>query len=521
MYDAMKPVVYRCGIDRSNTPIVALAPGSLTATDPQAAKDAIDSFIKTVDPLTQHGYGVLLFVGGIKKNPIPISLLRTTYSQLEHRFRKALKVLYVVHSSVMYRVVSAVIGPMVSPKFWKKLVFVQSLSGLRTHFVYDSETIPRYAIRHDIRLTSDGLIDPQHLSLSQTVSDTEKSICTPVEVWHQKKATWCKRECLVRGSEIRVRPIGSVSVCPVIRLLRESTVAPCSDLGSHGTALTVSRKVPPIKFRSASAVDAQSLRRAIETSIPIGRLFRRDIVDLVAQQHDSFDQLPLPVSLPADAADNGGNGGREGCATATDRMLNIFQTEHDLRGAADNGLRILPPPIAVALQIIQERGLKTEGIYRLSASKDELDRLLDFVDDVSDSEAVVAVSDIQDIHLASGLIKTFLRLLPTPLIPYSAYRAFLAAAEHDSIADRYTAALTAVAVLPPPNRSILYSLIEHFRDVAASHSENKMSAKNLAVVLAPNILRLPTDQLSPSEALRNSSLEVNVIEALILGGKET
>lgn len=66
-------------------------------------------------------------------------------------------------------------------------------------------------------------------------------------------------------------------------------------------------------------------------------------------------------------------------------------------------------------------GLKTEGIYRVNGSLDEVNRFKDLIDNNSSTE----VLNKADLFVICSLLKQFLRELPMPVITYDAYQAFI------------------------------------------------------------------------------------------------
>ena len=62
-----------------------------------------------------------------------------------------------------------------------------------------------------------------------------------------------------------------------------------------------------------------------------------------------------------------------------------------------------------------------------------------------------------------------------------------------------------LSLLPPVNCQIMKMLIEFFHDMLPHQAKTKMSAANLAIILAPNILR--TREESLEQVMRDLGLE--------------
>ncbi|KNC55652.1 uncharacterized protein AMSG_11674 [Thecamonas trahens ATCC 50062] len=151
-----------------------------------------------------------------------------------------------------------------------------------------------------------------------------------------------------------------------------------------------------------------------------------------------------------------------------------------------------------------------EGIFRLSGATSEVDKLHELFDRGEEFELA---DECTDEYAAAALIKAWLRELPESLIPSSAYPSFMAALEKTTEDESVEVLRACVADLAPQRRAVLAFLLRYFHRVAKSFKSNKMSANNLAIVLGPNILRLP--DLSPYEEMV-AGQNVNDVTALLI-----
>ena len=86
-------------------------------------------------------------------------------------------------------------------------------------------------------------------------------------------------------------------------------------------------------------------------------------------------------------------------------------------------------PFVVDLCIgeVERRGLRVEGIYRACGSNEEIELLKNrFETDWQNTES--HLKNIEDIHVITGLLKLYLRLLPIPLITFDSYPRFIESA---------------------------------------------------------------------------------------------
>lgn len=159
----------------------------------------------------------------------------------------------------------------------------------------------------------------------------------------------------------------------------------------------------------------------------------------------------------------------------------------------------VPPLLRVCSKCIEHRGI-VDGIYRLSGISSNI-RALKLAFEISianhkrydevDVTFPIEVSDPnvrQDVHSVSSLLKLYFRELPDPLCTYKLYEDFLAAAKVPEDL-RLSAMRQVVKNLPKENARTLEYLMRHLFKVSLKGHETGMTAKNLAIVWAPNLLR--------------------------------
>lgn len=160
----------------------------------------------------------------------------------------------------------------------------------------------------------------------------------------------------------------------------------------------------------------------------------------------------------------------------------------------------IPSIISRCVEEVERRGIEEVGIYRVSGSIADLNRLRRKFD-VKPSSC--ALHDV-DIHCITGLLKSFLRQLPVSLFTEKLYQDFINAfyslgtgvvdaAEADlTVDDRGRTLVTLFSRLPRVNQTILTYLFEHLLHISNKEAQNKMSLKNLATVFGPTIVRSAT-----------------------------
>ncbi|XP_007944358.1 rho GTPase-activating protein SYDE2 [Orycteropus afer afer] len=171
----------------------------------------------------------------------------------------------------------------------------------------------------------------------------------------------------------------------------------------------------------------------------------------------------------------------------------------DIRKVVENenvGLMV-PLLIQKCIMEIEKRGCQVVGLYRLCGSaavKKELREAFE-----KDSKAVgLCENQYPDINVITGVLKDYLRELPSPLITKQLYEAVLDAiakyplkmslngCENDPGDSKYTVDL--LDCLPDVEKATLKMLLDHLKLVASYHEVNKMTCQNLAVCFGPVLL---------------------------------
>ncbi|KAM7375004.1 hypothetical protein PAMA_014205 [Pampus argenteus] len=143
----------------------------------------------------------------------------------------------------------------------------------------------------------------------------------------------------------------------------------------------------------------------------------------------------------------------------------------------------VPVVMRDTINFLSEQGLEIEGIFRRSANV----TLVKEVQLKYNSGAAVNFSEMEDVHLAAVILKTFLRELPEPLLTYQLYNDIVNFTSEPSDS-QVTVLKTLVESLPEENYMSLKYLITFLAQVSANSEVNKMTNSNLAVVFGPNLL---------------------------------
>uniref|UniRef100_A0A665UND1 Rho GTPase activating protein 1 n=1 Tax=Echeneis naucrates TaxID=173247 RepID=A0A665UND1_ECHNA len=148
-----------------------------------------------------------------------------------------------------------------------------------------------------------------------------------------------------------------------------------------------------------------------------------------------------------------------------------------------------PVPVVMrdTISFLSEQGLEIEGIFRRSANV----TLVKEVQLKYNSGAAVNFREMEDVHLAAVILKTFLRELPEPLLTFKLYNDIVNFASVSG-ESQVTAMKTLLESLPEENYASLRYLITFLAYVCLCVLPTVlcvcMTNSNLAVVFGPNLL---------------------------------
>ncbi|XP_064470782.1 uncharacterized protein LOC135385411 isoform X2 [Ornithodoros turicata] len=184
----------------------------------------------------------------------------------------------------------------------------------------------------------------------------------------------------------------------------------------------------------------------------------------------------------------------------------------DLGEHLTNTGRDVPLVLTSCAKFIEQYGI-VDGIYRLSGVTSNIQKLRvtfdeDRVPDLNEDEIR------QDIHCVASLLKMYFRDLPNPLLTYQLYDKFVAAMQLQGT-NRLQRIREVVKELPPPHYRTLEALIRHLSTVSDHGNRTGMTARNVAIVWAPNLLRSKDLEVASVGVLKVIGVQAVLTEYLI------
>ncbi|KAF4402891.1 hypothetical protein G4B88_010343 [Cannabis sativa] len=209
--------------------------------------------------------------------------------------------------------------------------------------------------------------------------------------------------------------------------------------------------------------------------------------------HVTFDRfngfLGLPVEFEPEVPRRPPSASANVFGVSTESM----QLSFDSRGNS-------VPTILLMMQrhLYARGGLQAEGIFRINADNNQEEYVRDQLNRGVIPEGV-------DVHCLAGLIKAWFRELPTGLLDSLSPEQVMQSQTEEECAQL-------VRVLPPTEAALMDWAINLMADVAQFEHLNKMNARNVAMVFAPNMTQMD----DPLTALMYAVQVMNFLKNLIV-----
>ncbi|KAF5336909.1 hypothetical protein D9611_003445 [Ephemerocybe angulata] len=140
----------------------------------------------------------------------------------------------------------------------------------------------------------------------------------------------------------------------------------------------------------------------------------------------------------------------------------------------------IPKIVKICIDSIDQRGLESEGIYRVSGRHAVIHALQH---DLEKDEMDFEFTPKDDVYAIASLLKLYLRELPEPVFKFALQDRMHHTEERvEHQANNFVLLRSKIRRLPAVHQATLKAIIEHLARVVAHSEKNKMDPKNLAIV---------------------------------------
>uniref|UniRef100_A0A1I7TEP1 WW domain-containing protein n=1 Tax=Caenorhabditis tropicalis TaxID=1561998 RepID=A0A1I7TEP1_9PELO len=284
-----------------------------------------------------------------------------------------------------------------------------------------------------------------------------------------------------RGSSEGREPVRTIRCGDMERSEKEELPAPAS---SSQAMIDVTNSVA----RNPSYIG--STRPLSHALIPISRSMRR--------RDDPMSQSAIETISTSATVDES----RPSKETILEKLRRFFRTRPTVESLKEKGIykpepvfgstlsaicqhenSLIPKFIKVITEVIESKGLETDGIYRVSGNLSAVQKIRCQADQ-DNYKALVAE---EDIHVLTGALKLFFRELSEPLFPINLQKEYTSAMQMPNATNRFKKFEELLNRLPSENRETLKMLLRHLNRVASHSSQNRMQQHNLAIVFGPTL----------------------------------
>ncbi|KJA26142.1 hypothetical protein HYPSUDRAFT_133611 [Hypholoma sublateritium FD-334 SS-4] len=148
--DVMSKMIFQAGVDFEYVLICLFNASALP--DPQLVSYdlLLARILSYLNLYVEADYTVVFFAAGTKYAP-SWNWVWKTYRSLSRKYRKNLKQLYIVHSSFFSKMLFSLAGAIISPKFFRKIVYITTLSELAKRVPLTQIDIPPAVYQENLK----------------------------------------------------------------------------------------------------------------------------------------------------------------------------------------------------------------------------------------------------------------------------------------------------------------------------------------------------------------------------------
>mmetsp|Transcript_50558 Transcript_50558/g.126973 ORF Transcript_50558/g.126973 Transcript_50558/m.126973 type:complete len:678 (+) Transcript_50558:375-2408(+) len=234
-------------------------------------------------------------------------------------------------------------------------------------------------------------------------------------------------------------------------------------------------------------------------------LFRKRLSAMAPQEIDEIEEVQMKA-LPTVSTENMGRLRSQSEFYFDGQKAQSWKAQLDM---------LLHHPMYLAtikklITHLRNKGMKVEGIFRMSGNHEKVAALKDSCDHVGDGVYLEGY----DIHTIAGVLKMYLRQSHHPLLPFQLAERLYAAADLKNEELRIKYFRSMVKCIPPPNRETISMLSKFLKELSSHAATNKMHEHNLAIIFGPLVLRRPGDDAT-SVMMDDADKASNVVLAFI------
>ncbi|KAJ7643694.1 hypothetical protein FB45DRAFT_280069 [Roridomyces roridus] len=146
-------LIFQAGVDFETRPMVVVNASGLP--DPKEVNYdlLLSKILGYLNLYVESDYAVVFFAAGGRHTP-GWNWVWKAYRSLGRKYRKNLKRMYIVHSSFFSKMLFSLAGAIISPKFFRKLTYISTLSELACHIPLTQIDVPPAVYQENLKYES-------------------------------------------------------------------------------------------------------------------------------------------------------------------------------------------------------------------------------------------------------------------------------------------------------------------------------------------------------------------------------
>ncbi|RKO90773.1 Rho GTPase activation protein, partial [Blyttiomyces helicus] len=170
-------IILESGVDFESKPILAFYAHELPSSRSADYDLLLTLLLARLDQFVESDYAVVLFAGGVKNQPSWTWMFKVTET-VNDRYRKNLKNLYIVHPTIWPKMLMQSMLQVASPKFARKVLWVENLSRLSKLVPIEQLRIPDIIYEMNVKF--------EHSSPPQTAPSSAQQSATDFDSLHNR-----------------------------------------------------------------------------------------------------------------------------------------------------------------------------------------------------------------------------------------------------------------------------------------------------------------------------------------------
>ncbi|SPO35455.1 related to BEM2 - GTPase-activating protein [Pseudozyma flocculosa] len=164
---------------------------------------------------------------------------------------------------------------------------------------------------------------------------------------------------------------------------------------------------------------------------------------------------------------------------------------------------------------IEARGLREQGIYRISGAKSAIEGLRNALNKQPLDSIDLSNGEYSDVNTIAGAIKHFFRDLPEPVITFASYDAIIAAERIENHDERLSTIREIIWALPKCHFDLLRRTAEHLARVVDEGKYNLMAPHNIGLVFGTSLLNPPPGPSSIALSFGNIGKAAHIVKIIV------